>query len=249
MGGGGFSMEPDNPLLDDHVLALARARMPAGRALPRLCLLPTASGDSEDLIGRFHAAFMGRAETSVLPLFEREEGDPADRLLAQDALYVGGGNTANLLAIWRLHGIDVALRAAWEAGVVLAGLSAGGLCWFESGTTDSFGVALAPLDGCLGFLQGSFCPHYDGEERRRPLFHDLVGSAVLPAGYAADDGAALVFEGTVLSEVVASLPTARVYRVERGPTGTAIETELPTRFLGEVQAGGGTQIRSSPTVS
>ena len=136
-----------------------------------------------------------------------------------------------MLAIWRVHGVDRALRRAWEAGVVMTGLSAGSICWFEGGTTDSFGRLAALTDG-LGFLRDTHSPHYDGEPARRPTYQDLVGRGVLAAGYAADDGAALVFSGTTLVEVVASRPAARAYRVERGADGNAIETQLPRRYLG-----------------
>ena len=229
MGGGGFSMDPDNPLLDDYVLDLARVER--GRERPRVCFLATASGDSPAYIASFYAAFARRAEASHLALFIRTVDDIESFLLDQDVIYVGGGNTENMLAIWRVHGVDRALGRAWESGVVLAGLSAGSLCWFETGSTDSFG-GLAPLSRGLGFLAGSHSPHYDGEVTRRPHYHRLVADGTLPAGYAADDGAALVFRGTELAEVVASRPNARGYRVERGPAGTAVETELPTRYLG-----------------
>jgi dipeptidase E len=229
MGGGGFSMEPDNPLLDDHVLALARERR--GRERPRVCFLPTASGNTDSYLAVFYTAFARRCEAIHLDLFDRKVMDLEAFLLDQDAVYVGGGNTANMLAIWRIHGLDRALRRAWEAGVVLAGLSAGSNCWFEGSTTDSFG-ALAALQDGLGLVPGSHSPHYDGEPGRRPLFQRLIATGELPDGLAADDGAALVFEGTELAEVVASRPTARAYRVVRGTGGDAIETELPTRYLG-----------------
>jgi peptidase E len=230
MGGGGFSMEPDNPLLDDHILALARTAR--GRERPRVCFLPTASGDTPGYIADFYAALARRCEASHLSLFVRTIDDIDGYLLDQDVIYVGGGNTENMLAVWRVHGVDRALRAAWESGVVLAGLSAGSLCWFETGTTDSFGAGLAPLSSGLGFLPGSHAPHYDGESTRRAHYQQLIAEAVLPAGYAADDGVGLVFRGTELVEVVASRPGARGYRVERGPDGEANETELPTRYLG-----------------
>ncbi|MFL5674761.1 MAG: Type 1 glutamine amidotransferase-like domain-containing protein [Chloroflexota bacterium] len=230
MGGGGFSMEPDNPLLDDHVIALARVRR--GRDRPRVCFLATASGDSPMYIANFYAAFARKSEATHLPLFVRDERDIEAFLLDQDVVYVGGGNTENMLAVWRVHGVDRALRRAWEAGVVMTGLSAGSLCWFETGTTDSFGRSLAPLSAGLGFVPGSHSPHYDGEETRRPRYHQLVEDGALPAGYAADDGAALVFDGPDLVEVVTSRPTARAYRVERGPDGRAVETDVPVRYLG-----------------
>ena len=230
MGGGGFSMEPENPLLDDHVLRVARAAR--GQERPRICFLPTASGDSPDYLASFYAAFARRAEATHLALFRRTIDDIESLLLDQDVVYVGGGNTENMLAIWRVHGVDRALRRAWESGVIMAGLSAGSLCWFESGTTDSFGSGLATLTGALGFIPGSHSPHYDGEPTRRPRYQQLIADGALPAGYAADDGAALVFHGTELAEVVAAGPGARAYRVERGPSGGAVETELPTRYLG-----------------
>lgn len=150
MGGGGFSMEPENPLLDDHILDVARAAR--GRERPRICFIATASGDSPDYLASFYAAFARRAEATHLALFRRTVDDIEGLLLDQDVVYVGGGNTENMLAIWRVHGVDRALRRAWEAGVVMAGLSAGSLCWFESGTTDSFGAGLETLTGALGFL-------------------------------------------------------------------------------------------------
>ena len=230
MGGGGFTMEPDNPLLDDEILNLARASR--GRRRPRICFIPTASGDSHAYIAEFYAAFARRTEADHLALFNRTVDDIDGHLLHQDVIYVGGGNTENMLAVWRVHGVDLALRRAWESGVVMAGLSAGSLCWFEAGTTNSFGVGLAALSGGLGFLPGSHAPHYDGEGTRRPHFQKLIADGVLPAGLAADDGAALVFHGTELAEVVTSRPAARGYRVERGPDGLAVETELPARYLG-----------------
>jgi peptidase E len=229
MGGGGFSMGPDNGLLDDFVLDLARTQ--SGRDRPRICWVGTAGADSERDLLAFHVAFAGRAEPRHLGLFTRTVTDVEAFLLDHDAIYVGGGNTANLLAIWRLHGVDLAMRTAWEAGLVVAGMSAGAICWFESCTTDSFGPELQPLDGGLAFLEGSLCPHYDGEAPRRPLFRRLVAEGRLPAGYGVDDGAALVFDGTELREVVSSRPEAAAYRIE-ALDGEAHETRLPVRQLG-----------------
>jgi dipeptidase E len=229
MGGGGFQMEPDNLLLDDHVLGLARAR--SGRDRPRICLIPTASADDAGLIADFERLFAPRSEPRVLRLFLRTDADLREVVLGQDAVYVTGGNTANLFAIWRLHGLDTVLREAWDAGVVMAGMSAGAICWFESCTTDSFGSELQPLHGGLAFLDGSFCPHYDGEAQRRPLFSRLVADGSLPGGYGVDDGAALVFEGTGLREAVSSRPEAAAYRVE-AIDGTVRETRLAIRQLG-----------------
>ena len=146
-------------------------------------------------------------------------------MLGQDVIYVGGGNTANMLAVWRVHGMDAALREAWEQGVVLCGSSAGMICWFEAGLTDSFGPQLEGMRDGLGFLPGSACPHYDGEELRRPRYRELVDGG-FPAGYAAEDGVGLHFVGTELAEVVAAEPGKRAYRVERGS-----EEPLESRVL------------------
>jgi dipeptidase E len=229
MGGGGFSDTPEDPRLDDHTLAIAREAR--GRATPRVCFLATASGDATGYIEGFYAAFATRAETSHLALFDRTVGDIDAFLLDQDVVYVGGGNTENMLAIWRVHGVDRALRSAWQRGVVMTGLSAGSLCWFETGTTDSFGNGLAALSEGLGFLPGSHSPHYDAEADRRPTFQRFVAEGRMPGGFAADDGAALVFRDERLVEVVAVRPDARAYRVERTADGTAVETVLPARYL------------------
>jgi len=228
MGGNDFS-EPYNPLLDDHVLRLARERR--GRDRPRVCFVPTASGDSEAYVAAFYAVFARRSEASQLNLFGRRIVDLEPFVLEQDVIYVGGGNTANMLAVWRVHGLDRVLARAWKAGVVLAGTSAGSNCWFEGATTDSFGPLAALPDG-LGFLPSSHSPHDDSEPGRRPTYQRLVAEGALPDGYATDDGAGLVFDGTELAEVVASRSEARAYRVSRGLDGQAIETELPVRYLG-----------------
>ena len=222
-------MEPDDPRLDDALLDLVRRARQVER--PRVCFLATASGDAEGYIEGFHAAFDAKAKATHLALFERTVEAVEPYLLAQDLVYVGGGNTMNMLAVWRLHGVDRALRSAYDAGVVMAGLSAGSLCWFEGGTTDSFGPTLRPIRDGLGFLAGSHCPHYDGEPGRRPIYQSLVASGELPPGYAADDGAALVFRDGILHAVVSSRPSAAAYRVEPGPDGTAVETRLETRYL------------------
>ena len=218
MGGGGFVADRESPL-DAFMLSLA------GVERPRVCFVPTPVGDSDRAIAAFFEAFATReCEPSCLRLFGAPER-PVEHLATQDVVYVSGGNTANALAIWRLHGIDVALREAWERGAVLGGVSAGANCWFECCVTDSFGSALDPLDDGLGLLSGSFCPHYDGEERRRPVYRALVEGG-FAAGYAADDGAAFHFVGTELREVVASHAGARGYRVEPGS-----ETPVAARLL------------------
>jgi dipeptidase E len=221
LGGGGFGGAGDDPLLDDFVLGLT------GVELPAVCFIPTASGDADSYIVAFHASFPPeRARASHLPLFARDRRDVRAHLLAQDVVYVGGGNTVNMLAIWRAHGIDTILREAWEAGVVMAGMSAGALCWFEGGITDSYGSVDGLPDG-LGLLPGSMCPHFDSEPGRRPVYHRLVADGALPPGIAADDNCALHFQGTSLVEAVASRDGAGAYRVDA--TG---EAPLAARRLG-----------------
>jgi peptidase E len=213
-----------SPVLDDYILALAR------RPRPRLCFVATASGDNENYIVRFYRRFTGAAcEPTHLELFRRSIADLSEFARSQDIIYVGGGNVANLLAVWRLHAFDTALAAALSEGTVLAGISAGSLCWFEAGVTDSFGPELSPIRG-LGLLSGSNCPHYDGEPGRRPAYHRLI-RAGMPSGLAGDDGAALHFVDGVLHRVVASRPNARAYRVElRGED--VVETAIDADYLG-----------------
>jgi peptidase E len=238
MGGGGFSMEPENPLLDDFVLGLSR-RQPA-----RVCFVPTASADAATYIVRFYRAFARRCVATDLTLWNPpalprqppRTSDLAAFVAEQDVFYVGGGDTANLLVLWRRHGLDVLLRRAWSEGVVLAGVSAGMLCWFRGGITDSFG-GLEPLDDGVGLIEATACPHYDGEAGRRDAYHRAIAGG-MQAGYAADDGAALHFHGSRLVEVVSSRPRAGAYRVEL--TGdTVAETALPVRFLGAADATAG----------
>jgi len=202
-----------------------------GRERPRICLLATAGGDNPAGIASFYATFARHAEASHLDLFGRSVLDIEGFLLEQDVIYVGGGNTANMLAIWRVHGVDKALRAAWEAGVLLAGWSAGANCWFEGSVTDSFGTDLAPLKDGLKLLNGSFCPHYDSESLRRPRYEELVGNGSLGDGFAADDGVGVLFEGRNFSEAVASLPGQHAYRLERRRGNAAEETQIRARLL------------------
>ncbi|MGZ4335608.1 MAG: Type 1 glutamine amidotransferase-like domain-containing protein [Gaiellaceae bacterium] len=164
-------------------------------------------------------------EATRLSFYPWPPEDLRELALGHDVILVCGGNTANMLAVWRVHGFDRILREAWEAGVVLAGWSAGMICWFEAGVTDSFGAQLEGMRDGLGFLPGSACPHYDGEERRRPVYTDLVANG-FPSGIALDDAAAARFDGTELQEVVASVPGSGGYHV--GPDG---EVPLPTRVV------------------
>jgi peptidase E len=227
MGGGGFTMEPENPALDEYVLTLSDKRE------PRLMLLPTASGDGGEQTARFRATFDDRGcVTDVLELFRLGERGPVDLrelLLSQDIVYVGGGSMRNLLAIWEAHGLDAILREAWEAGVVLAGLSAGAMCWFDWGVTKSSG-APEPTQG-LGFLPGSLSVHADGEPDRLPVYEAAVADGTIPPGYAADDGVGLLFHGARLDGAVSSRPGARAWRVEPDGAGGVVKAPLLVQEL------------------
>jgi peptidase E len=225
VGGGSFRTYPGNAL-DSWLLART------GKPRPRVAFLPTAAGDPEPAIEAFQRSFLERgALPTVVRLFQRDVVDLASLLLAQDLILVSGGNTANQAAVWRVHGVDAVLREAYARGILLSGWSAGGLCWFEGGVTDSFHVTeLAPLTGLLGLLPGSFCPHYDSEGGRRPYYHELVGSGALPGGYAADDGVGLVFEDGVFTEAVSFLAGGSAWRVEPHAAGVR-ETQVSARLL------------------
>lgn len=232
MGGGGFHMEPENPLLDDFVLSLAR-RSPA-----RICLVPTASGDNRELIIRFYRAFSGRAIPTDLTLIGSPQlstnpprSSQLERfVLEQDIIYVSGGTAVNMLALWRAHGLDQVLRKAWEQGVVMAGMSAGLICWFEEFIDSSMtGTPTRMRDG-LGILKGSASPHFDAPGRHAG-YRSMVERG-LAEGYGVDDGAALHFKGTELAEVVSSRPDAAAYRIARGADGKVGEEKLLTRYLG-----------------
>lgn len=246
MGGGGFMMEPDNPLLDAYVLELT------GATKPKICFLGTASGDRKPTIEVFRHTFskLGAEPSHLeLPWIPDYDGPPEvgapggtpnvpdirAHLSAQDAIYVGGGNTRRMLAIWRYYGVDEILHDLWASGAsVLAGVSAGALCWFEAGVTDSIPGTLTPMRA-LGWLEGSFCPHYDGEAGRRPTFETLVADGDLPDGYAVDDGCALHFEGDALIRAVSSRPKATYERVHRQSEGERLlTTAVDPQYLGDV---------------
>lgn len=215
----------------------------SGRPRPKVCVINTASGDDAGGYLRFYDRLAGSgAEVRHLALFPMPNvTDPEDLLLSQDAIFVGGGSVANMMAVWRVHGIDEILRKGWHAGIVLAGSSAGGICWFEGGTTDSFGVRLRPFTDGMAMLSGSFCPHYHSEPERRPLYRRLVADGTLAGGLACDDGSAAHFTDEDLTELVSDRPDGKAYRVTRtgtdgstgGPADGSDETPLPTRFLGE----------------
>jgi peptidase E len=202
-----------------HVLSLT------GKERPRVLHVPTATGDAPESIVAFHERCAGLGELAHLRFFPWPPSELRELALAQDAISVGGGNTANMLAIWRRHGFDGILREAWGRGVVLFGASAGMICWFEAGVTDSFGPQLDGMRDGLGLLPGSACPHYDGEELRRPRYRELVDGG-FPEGVAADDGVGLHFVGTELREVVSCRPGAAAYSVTR-----AGEERIDARLL------------------
>jgi peptidase E len=206
---------PDDTLLD-HVLGVARGS--------RVLYVPTAAMEGASFTVWWYERLRDRGQMTHLHFFPWPPPSLHELALEQDVIFVTGGNTANAIAIWRTHGFDEILREAWEQGVLLAGWSAGMICWFEHGVTDSFGPDLAALE-CLGFLPGSACPHYDGEERRRPVYRQLVADG-LPPGLAADDDVGLHFVGTELREVVASRDGAGAYRVSADG-----EEALPARLL------------------
>lgn len=217
---GGLSWDDDERRrLEGYVLGLA------GKERPHVLVVPTAMADDVEETLRIVTEFSDRAQVSYLPFFPWPPPDLRRLALEQDLIYVTGGNTANALAIWRTHGFDEVLRAAWEAGVVLAGWSAGMLCWFEAAVTDSFGPQLTGMRDGLGFLPGSACPHYDGEPERRPVYSKLVAEG-FPPGLAADDSVALRFEGTELVETISVRSGARAYRVT--PSG---EEPIEPRLL------------------
>lgn len=224
LGGGGFSMEPENPLLDQYVLNQS------DKIIPKICFIPTASGDSDNYISRFYNFFEKQnCKPSHLSLFKPQTKDLENFLLEKDIIYVGGGNTKNLLILWKEWGLNSILNKAWGQGIILAGISAGSICWFEEGVTDSFGDELEPLK-CLGFLKGSNCPHYDGEANRRPSYQELIATGKIKSGFATDDGVALHFIDQELREIVTSRLNAKAYKVYYDKT--VKEIELETKFLG-----------------
>jgi peptidase E len=224
---GGMALPPDL----DNLLLIEYFLQQTAKRKPKVAFIGTAHGDAETGRLRFYAGFSQfSCKPTHLPLFARTPRDLESFVLEQDAIYVGGGNTRSLLAVWRDWGLDTHLRAAWERGIVLGGASAGSICWFEHGVTDSIAGPLTALP-CLGFLPGSNCPHYDSEKKRRPTFQKLVARGAMPEGFAADDGAALHFIDGKLAHAVASLPRAKAYRVTRSGKN-AVERRLPTRYLG-----------------
>lgn len=221
LGGGGFSMEPENPLLDRYILQQCK------KENPKICFIGTASGDAEGYIERFYNFFrLENCEPTHLSLFKPHTRDIKKFIMNQDIIYVGGGNTKNLMVLWREWELDVILRHAYDNGTILAGLSAGALCWFEDGLTDSYGTGYEPIAG-LGILRGSHCPHYDGAEDRGSTYQKAIQDGEIGSGFAADDGVALHFIDEEMHRVVSSRPNAQGYRVDKDK-----ETKLSSHYLG-----------------
>ncbi|MRX53931.1 peptidase E [Bacillus idriensis] len=226
MGGGGFSMEPENPLLDQYILKQSM------KDLPKVCFVPTASGDQNQYIERFYDAFHTQpCVPDHLALFDPHFHDLEDFVLSQDILYVGGGSTRNLLVLWKEWGLDSIIRKAYGNGTILAGLSAGAICWFEEGLTDPMNAPLYKLNG-LGFLQGSCCPHYDGEEKRRPAYKEHILSGKMKAGYGLDDGAAIHFINEKIYKILSSRQDAKAFFVKKSEDSVYEEEKIPL-YLGE----------------
>jgi peptidase E len=200
---------------------------------PRICYLATAYGDGDRVVTNFYNAALQRGlSASHLALFPMPNvADVRELLLGQDVIWVGGGSVAGLLALWELHGLGPVLREAWQAGVVLTGVSAGSLCWHVGGTTDSFGPELQPVTNGLGFIPMSNGVHYDSEEQRRPKYQEFVADGTLPPGYATDDGVGLLYRGTEFVEALTEQVGKSAYYVERGPDGAAVETVVEPRSL------------------
>jgi peptidase E len=200
---------------------------------PKLCHLGTAGGDQRWFNARVdEAGVVAGVDVTNLNLFPMPSvDDMLGHLLDQDVVWVNGGSVANLLAVWRVHGLDDVFRQVWEAGVVLGGVSAGSICWHVGGTTDSFGPELRPVTNGLALVPYSNGVHYDSEEQRRPLFQQLISEGVLPAGYATDDGVGLLYRGTKMVEAVTEVPGKGAYFVEQGEDGKAVESRIEPRVL------------------
>ena len=227
IGGGGFYRDSENLALERYIV------QQMGMAEPKVAFVPTASGEPDNYVASFYPAFLKLGcRPSHLSLFKRTP-DLRSYLLNQDMIYVGGGNTKTMLAVWRDWGMPELLREAWESGIVLAGVSAGAICWFEQGVTDSFSNGLRPLE-CLGLIPGSCCPHYDGEAERRPSFHRLLAGGEISAGVAIEDWTAVHFIGSQIDRVVAAKAGARAYSV-RNVYGSVQEVPLPVECLEQGQ--------------
>jgi peptidase E len=223
IGGGGFYRDPENLELEKYVIRQCSAEN------ARVCFVPTASGEPDHYVASFYAAFLKLGcQPSVLTFFKRTP-ELRSFLLNQDVIYVGGGNTKSLIAVWRDWGVIEILREAWESGIVLTGVSAGAICWFEQGLTDSFSDGLRPLS-CLGFLPGSCCPHFDGEAQRRPSYHKLLGAGEISAGVAIEDWTGVHYKDREIHRVISSKRGARAYSL-RSVYGSVQEVPLTVDYL------------------
>ena len=224
MGGGGFAMEPDNLKLDRYLLSLSK------KEKPKVCFISTACGDAKEYIQRFYDSFSTLScEPSHLALYRPPKGNLRDFVMDKDIFYVGGGNTRNLLVLWKEWGVDLLLKEAWDNGVILAGMSAGSICWFEQGLTDSVTGKLLPLE-CLGFLKNSNCPHFDGDKERRPAYHRLIAQGLMKNGIACDDGVAAHFINGYVNKFVSSRKYAKAYQLEL-IDNNVIETKIEPIYL------------------
>ncbi len=206
IGGAAFSAEPRNLALDKYILDQS------GKARPKILMIPTATGDNAEYVAKFYAAYAALdARPSHLPFFHRTP-DLRQLVLAQDVVFVGGGNTKSMLAVWWEWGLPEILQEASASGVVLGGVSAGAICWFEQGVTDSWADRLRPLE-CMGWLPGSCCPHYDSEVERRPAYHSLILKKEIQPGYAIEDGVAAHFRNGRLERIVSKREGSRAYHV------------------------------------
>ena len=223
IGGSSFNAHPNDPVVERYMLRLTRKRRPS------VCFIPTASAEPAEYMATFHDAFTRIGATPTVLRFFTRTPDLRATLLNQDIIYVGGGNTKSMLAVWREWGLPAVLREAWRKGIVLGGVSAGAICWFDQGVTDSWADVLAPLD-CLGFLPNTCCPHYDSEADRRPSVHDFVARGLVSPVTALHDGAAAHFVGRSLHRILTWTPTAKAFDV-RKRRGVVVETELRATLL------------------
>ena len=218
-------MEPENPLLDKYILTQSKKKN------PKICFIATASGDAKGYIDSFYTFFRKqKCIPSHLSLLNGGTDKIEKFILSQDILYVGGGNTKNMLALWKEWGLDKIILKAYKKGIVLCGISAGSICWFEEGLTDSIPNQLNKLK-CLGILKGSNCPHFDGERKRRPAYISLISKGKIKRGIAADDGCALYFKNEKLFKVISSRPKANAYSFVKRGKGFE-ESILISEFLG-----------------
>lgn len=222
LGGGGFGSSLENLKLDEYLLSLCAA------AKPKVCFIPTASGDSLDYIAKFETAYQSlNAQTSVFQLFRSQTwtGTPEEMLLDQDLIFVGGGSTMNMMLLWQAWGIDEILHKAYNQGTILAGISAGANIWFEQCTTDSLGPGIQVMP-CLGWLPGSFTPHYDSEPERKPLLRQMLREQTIAPGYAATDGAAVHFVNEEYSRAIIDRDGAKAYEVDREGETLLLKSDL-----------------------